>query len=105
MVEFDEKPQIKAGGVLTGVISVTNKEIFPEQKQYRLRYLCPEGWQVESPLTAYSYLHPREAQYNYNKIPFTIRAGEYVEAVNNIILEVTSPGRPTNILVPIQVMG
>jgi len=105
MVEFDEKPQIKAGGELVGVITVTNKAIFPEQKQYSLRYLCPEGWQVESPLTVYSYLHPREEKYNYNKAPFIIRAGESVEAVNNIILEVTSPGRPTCILVPIQVMG
>jgi len=105
MVEFDDKPQITAGGTISGVITVTNKPNFPEQKQYSLRYLCPEGWTVESPLTAYSYLNPRDQKYRYNKVPFTIHAGEHVNAVNNIILEVTSPGRPTQILVPIQVMG
>ena len=105
MVEFDEKPQIKAGGTISGVISVTNKAVFPEQKQYSLRYFCPEGWTVESPLTAYSYLHSREAKYNYNKVPFTIHAGEHVEAVNEIVLQVSCPGRPTRIFVPIQIMG
>ncbi|MBE5782886.1 MAG: ADP-ribosylglycohydrolase family protein [Clostridiales bacterium] len=107
LVEFDEKPQIAPGGTLTGMITVRNNNFFPEQKQYSLRYLCPEGWQVEgarSTYCSYQYLD-REAKYNYNQVPFTIHAGEQVAAVNNIILEVTSPGRPNPILVPIQVMG
>ena len=101
------KPQIAPGGTLTGMITVRNNNFFPEQKQYSLRYLCPEGWQVEgarSTYCSYQYLD-REAKYNYNQVPFTIHAGEQVAAVNNIILEVTSPGRPNPILVPIQVMG
>lgn len=105
LVEFDEKPQLQPGGTLSGRITINNSDSFPEQKQYSLRFLCPEGWQAESARTAYSYPHPRDLKYGYNKVPFTIHAGEKTEAVNRIILELTSPGRPNAILVPIQVMG
>ncbi len=105
LVEFDEKPRIQPGDTLSGRITVNNRDSFPEQKQYSLRFLCPEGWQVESARTAYSYPHPRDLKYGYNQVPFTIHAGEKTEAVNRIILELTCPGRPNAILVPIQVMG
>ena len=37
--------------------------------------------------------------------PFTITAGERVEGVNRMVLEIVCAGRPTPILVPIQIMG
>ena len=105
LVEFDEKPQIQPCGTLSGKITLLANAAFPEQKHFRLRFLCPEGWQVEASqnvfATAPHYL--REKQ--HASTPFTIHAGEQTEAVNSIILEITCPGRPTPSLVPIQVMG
>ncbi len=105
LVEFDEKPVLKPGEALSGTVTMINRAQLPEQKHYRLRFLAPEGWQVESArnLWAPSPRYTREQQ--HASTPFVIRAGETVEAVNRIILEITCAGRPTPILVPVQVMG
>ena len=105
LVEFDERPQIVPGGTLTGKITLRNQARLPEQKHYRLRFLAPEGWQVESQRNLYAPApgYTKELQHSFTE--FAIHAGENVDAVNRIILEITCPGRPTSILVPIQVMG
>ena len=105
LVEFDQKPVIRPGDTLSGRLTLRNHPQIPEQKHYRLRFLPPEGWQVECRLNLYapSPEYTREQQHAFTA--FTIHAGDQVEAVNRIILEITCAGRPTPILVPIQVMG
>ena len=103
LVEFDEKPEIQPGQTLTGVITLINHTM-PEQKHYRLRLIAPDGWQTEYKKNLFTpalISHHRP----YVSTAFRVQAGDTVEAVNRLILEVVSPGRPTPILVPIQIMG
>ena len=106
LVSFDEKPVIQPGGTLTGTVRLIPSAFLPEQKHFQMRYLCPEGWSVEGPRGLYApppmYL---EREGGHCAVPFTIHAGESVQAVNSIVLQMTCPGRPTQILVPIQVFG
>ena len=78
----------------------------PEQKHYQMRYFCPEGWSVEGPRNLYCpppmYMEREGA---HCTVPFTIHAGENVLAVNSIVLQMVCPGRPTQVLVPIQIYG
>ncbi len=103
LIEFDSKPVLAPGGELTGTVTMIQHTL-PEQKHYRLNFLCPEGWQVECGKSLFTPALGSKRR-EHASAPFTIRAGEQVDAVNSIILEITTPGRPSSILVPIRVMG
>lgn len=87
LVEFDRKPVVAPGETLTGRVTLT-PHTMPEQKHYRLRFLPPEGWQVECAKNLFTpALHSKHRQ--YASAEFTIRVGENVDAVNRVILEIT----------------
>ncbi len=103
LIEFDAKPCAVPGGEITGAVTLT-PHTMPEQKRYRLRFLAPEGWSVDcrkNLFTPAAHSSHRE----HATAPFVIHVGEDVEAVNRIVLEIVCAGRPTPILVPIQIMG
>lgn len=104
-IEFDRRPVCQPGESLEGTITVSNRERLPEQKHYRLRYLPPEGWQVNGTRGLYAPAPGYTRELGHASAAFVIHAGDKVDAVNTVILEITCPGRPTPMLVPIQVMG
>lgn len=76
----------------------------PEQKHYRLNFYAPAGWTVECKKNLFTpAAHSKFTQ--HAATAFAITAPETVEAVNRLVLEITSPGRANPILVPIQIMG
>ena len=103
LVEFDQKPEIVPGGTVSGRITLINHTL-PEQKHYRARFLAPEGWQVSYKKNLFTPSLGSQHR-DYDGTPFTIQAGEDVQAVNSLILEITCAGRPMPILVPMQIMG
>ena len=103
LVEFDRTPAIAPGEQLTGRVTLI-PHTMPEQKHYRLRFLAPEGWQVDCAKNLFTSA-PHSSFRQHASAEFTIHAGEQVEAVNRIVLEIVCAGRPTPLLVPIQVMG
>lgn len=106
LVSFDEKPVIQPNGTLTGTVRMHSSAFLPEQKHYQMRYFCPEGWSVEGPRNLYCpppmYMEREGA---HCTVPFAIHAGEGVLASNTIVLQMVCPGRPTQVLVPIQIYG
>lgn len=106
VVSFDEKPVIAPGASISGTISLISSGYLPDQKHYRLHYFCPEGWMVEGARGLYcpppQYL---EREGHYSSVPFTVHAGETVAAANTVVLQMVSPGRPTQIVIPIQING
>ncbi len=105
LVEFDEKPVIAPGQSLSGRITMHAHHLtMPEHKHYRLRFLLPDGWQASYQKNLFTPAHIINDQ-RHASGAFTLTAGEHVEAVNRILLEITSPGRVTPILVPLQVMA
>lgn len=80
------------------------RHTLPEQKHYRLRWLLPQGWQAQSALNLFTAsLVSTDAR--HASTAFTLTAGETVEPMNQLVLQVLCAGRPTQILVPLPVMG
>ena len=103
LVEFDQEPRIAPNGELTGRITLKTHTM-PEQKHYRLRFLLPDGWTAEYEKNLFT--PSIFSKYQESAVTtFRITAGENVEAVNRLIVEVVCAGRPTPILVPMQIMG
>ena len=48
---------------------------------------------------------PHSKHMQHAKAAFVITAGEHVEAMNRIVVEIVCPGRPTPILVPLTILG
>lgn len=103
LVEFDRMPAIAPGEQLTGRVTLI-PHTMPEQKHYRLRFLAPEGWQVDCAKNLFTSA-PHSSFRQHASAEFTIHAGEQVDAVNRIVLEIVCAGRPTPLLAPIQIMG
>jgi ADP-ribosylglycohydrolase len=103
LVEFDEKPVLTPGGTLSGCITLL-PHTMPEQKHYRLRFFTPEGWSVECVKNLFTpALH--SAFREHARAGFVIHAGERVEATNTVVLQIDCVGRPTQLLVPLNVLG
>ncbi|MGI5959694.1 MAG: ADP-ribosylglycohydrolase family protein [Massiliimalia sp.] len=96
--ELDREPVIEPNGSISGHIYLKNIRM-PEQKHYHLRWILPEGWLCSGRknICVTSAEGRREA--------FTITAGEQVQPVQRIILEVTSAARPTAVYLPITLLG
>ena len=104
IVEFFEKPQIVSGESLKVQIRFYNK--LYDQRHLHVKLHLPESWSCSA------YKHDiHMVQSRYQEVPeghaweVEITAGERVEAMNRAILEVTSPGRPTNVMIPIIIAG
>lgn len=118
LVELDGKPEISPMGTLTGKITLKNTPVpgfsYPllhGQRRYRLRWLAEDGFTVTGDLNLQCHtLCSRE--YMGTKLyiepavgHFTITAPEKIEAMQNIVLEITSPGRFTPLYISIPIMG
>lgn len=118
-VELDREPVIAPGGELTGRVSISLKHM-PEQKCFRLRWICPEGWQVNGVKNIRTDVKDLIGwdDDSHGKLTgeelfdgilangeFVIKAGENVEAVNRIVLEASCVGRPMPLYVPISILG
>lgn len=111
LVEFDEKPRIRPNEALSGRITLrcggnpNDRNFLPEQKHFLLRFLVPEGWQMDAARSLYAPTPYYTREMQHCATAFTLHAGDRVDAVNRVILEVTVPGRPEPLLVPMQIMG
>ena len=77
-----------------------------DQRHLGIKLYLPEGW------TASDYrrdVHMKQAVFQEPREghawEVTLTAGDRVEAVNRAVVEVTSPGRPTTLLIPIVIAG
>lgn len=102
-VAYNAEPIIAPQATLTGTLFLQQR-IMPEQRHYRLRWLLPEGWTVQSSLNLFTpALHSPYKQ--HASTPFVITAGDTVAANNRVIVEITTVGRPTPLYVPMTILG
>lgn len=113
-VTYDRAPDIAPGEEL----GITLSFIHQEACRYRnptafgcipyslnLRWWLPEGFEVDGKravvLEHKTSHHPSPQK----DVHVTVKAGEHVEAINRVVLEVTADGRPTACYVPLVLMG
>ena len=106
---FDREPVILAGETLSGKI-IIEPHTLPEARQWRLNWILPEGWSVsgrKSLFTASTHDYDPNLPSNRrdSEAAFTITAGENVDAVNHLLLDISAPDRPTHIVAPITILG
>ena len=103
-------PDIEPDGSVPVEINIYNNVLWyqHENSPYNLslRWILPEGFTVEGGKRAV-YLDERSShsQNPSAKVNVKINAGEKVEAVNRIVLEIVAEGRPTAVYIPVVLLG
>ncbi|MBE6702404.1 MAG: ADP-ribosylglycohydrolase family protein [Ruminococcaceae bacterium] len=118
-VTYDRAPDIAPGEELGVTLSLLHPMQARERRNFgdfgnvpyslNLRWWLPDGFTVEGKKSVFLYHNTSRDGYP-GRVPFhdircVIRAGETVEAVNRLVLEVTADGRPTAAYVPLVLMG
>ena len=107
-VRLEEAPDIEPLGECRIHIDFVNKSSLHRNAPYNLslRWILPEGFAVKSGRSAVRILaknaHSRDC---CTGTDFVIAAGESVQAVNRLVLEVVAEGRPTIMYSPITLLG
>ena len=109
-VILPDGPDIEPNGSVPVEINIYNNVLWyqHENSPYNLslRWILPEGFTMEGGKRAV-YLDER-SPHSPNpsaKVNVKINAGEKVEAVNRIVLEIVAEGRPTTVYIPIVLLG
>lgn len=102
IVEFDKEPVIKPLDTVSGKITVINKKNFPDQRRCEIKWYLPEGFTVDC---TKNLICSNKVDGNPGSCTFAITAGETVEAVNDILLKVACPHRPTPVIIPVHIIG
>ena len=103
VVELDREAEIAPLGTLRGRVTVSLRNM-PEQKHFHLRWWLPEGWHMAGRTNVHANAaHSTHTQHAGSA--FTLTAGETVEAVNRVVLEVSCAGRALPIYVPMVILG
>ena len=64
------------------------------------KLIMPQGWTAEYDKTLLLTVVPRNGNWKAE-----ITAGENVDALNRVIIEISSPSRPTVCLIPVTILG
>ncbi len=101
-VELDKTPRVKPGDERKVTLTFKCDPRCRTSKKLILKLYLPETWEATDfertiPL---EYPQPRFVP-GFTKTTFTVRAGEKLEAVNRVLVEVTSPSIPYTVVVPI----
>ncbi len=107
VLSFDKEPLIAPEGELTGKLYLIPGRL-PDDHQYRVRWILPEGWRVDCRKTLFTSnngVAAIDSDYCATETGFTLTAGAEVESVNSIIVDIWAPAHPTHILIPVTVLG
>ncbi|MBR4888183.1 MAG: ADP-ribosylglycohydrolase family protein, partial [Clostridia bacterium] len=111
LLELDREPDIAPGQSIN--VKITMFNVVSIQQSYRVRWILPEGWQVEGAKHFTTYTNPT-LRYNRDSTPdtyreayaeFTITAPENVEPLNRLVAEVVQNGHPNVAYIPVVLLG
>lgn len=102
-VSFECEPDIRPLGEIKLTVEFFNQ--MPDPKHLKLRWLLPDGFTVSGETNI--YLHHRTGRRlgERDAVEVTVTAGDRVEPVNRLVLEVTCDGRPTAGYIPVTLLG
>ena len=106
-------PDIDPNGEVSIHIDFCNRAGIEEHENtpynLSLRYILPDGFTVQgarrSLLLDEWSPHTGKCQPKYASLDFTVKAGESVEPLNRIVVEVIAEGRPNIMYIPITLLG
>ena len=105
-IEYDKEPVIAPGETITGTLDFV--KFSGDVRNYQTKVFLPEGWScniAKNINLMHGYLTHENELNRYTKVKFSITAGETVDNLNRIPIEITSYGRPTVFYIPIVLLG
>lgn len=105
-VSFAAEPQIKEGESLTAYITIKNR--FPDPRNFYFKPILPEGFTASAYERCIHVANGDVTGFTDTSSAVwsvTITAGERLEPVNKVIVEITSPGKAMAAYVPIVFLG
>lgn len=106
-VELDDTPRVKSGDTRNVKLTFKNSKFSMEQKKLHLRLILPEGWHssgYDKTITL-EYPAPIFGIEGVSSTKFSITAGENVQDINRVYVEITSNTLPYPIMIPINFIG
>jgi ADP-ribosylglycohydrolase len=101
-VDYCGSPLIRSGEPKTVRIAIRNT--YGLQANLTLHWYLPDGWEV-APARDGSLMSLRGNLYKPAEVEFTFTAAKVDRPLNRAVLEITIEGRPTVMLVPIQLLN
>ena len=77
----------------------------PDPRNIQFNWILPDGWSVDTDKRVYLRHWYNLLKDKPTEVEFTVTAGDQVDAMNRLVVECTSPGRPTVGYVPVTVLG
>ncbi len=102
-VDYGDAPTIRAQTPKTIRLRILNT--YKVQANLNLRWLLPDGWQVLPGRSGTLFSAPARLGGNWQEIEFQLLAGSVEAHTNRAVVELTSDGRPTAMLVPITLLN
>ncbi|MGI6706684.1 MAG: ADP-ribosylglycohydrolase family protein [Clostridia bacterium] len=102
LVEFDGAPEIQPLGEIKVRVTLRHRNC-GDYRRYALDWILPEGFEASGKTNL--FVKWRGESDGSETAEFVIQAGEQVEAINRLILEISSPGRAIPLLVPVVLLG
>jgi len=102
-VDYGEAPIIFSGAPKTIRLRILNT--YKVQTNVALRCYAPEGWRVRPARPGLAFIPHRWLSTKPTVVEFSVEADPVSEAFNRLVVEITSPGRPTVMLVPIMLLN
>lgn len=105
-VWFDREPKIKEGESVTAHITLKNK--FADPRNFFFKPILPEGFTATNYERSIHVAHgDLSGCCSTNRVEWsvTVTAGEKIEAINRVVVEITSPGKANAAYVPIILLG
>ncbi len=104
-IEFDREPQLSAGEQIGITLSIRNK--FISQKNYRVEWILPEGWTVEGKKNVSVHYQCPDRLRNEIIVceDYIITAPQELDAVNTLVLSVKPVATFDEGYIPITIMG
>lgn len=103
ILELDSEPVIAPMNELKGKITIKLDSNHPNQQHFHIKWHMPEGFSVQCRKNLAVTAHYEH--YEGNVAEFTLTAGEFVDASNDILIELRCATRPTPIIFPLHIMG
>ena len=114
LVEFEKAPEIAPGGEIKLKVTVTQTGC-RSYRRFALKWYTPEGFAVSGKTNIFSKWAPGFGADDGHMVngfvddanfaEVTITAGEKVDPVNRLVLEITAPNLCQPLLVPIAILG
>ena len=106
-MELSDTPRVAPGDTRRVKLSVHSNPNLRETHKFQLRLLLPEGWTSSHYPRTMHLLYPQAIHglYGDASVEFEITAGESIDVVNRVYMEITSPHICYPMMIPIIFIG